>query len=159
MRPPWPWRLGRSAGLLLVLPVALAWLSSRGLAWLGAPPPQASPSAAMLAWLLWWGPLLETALLLAAAAAVTWRATRHRPSAGAGRVACTLIIGLSFLVAHVPQSGPAALASMPMALLLAGRAAHAVRQPARQVGLVHAPALYAMHVAYNASVLWIGSAA
>jgi heme/copper-type cytochrome/quinol oxidase subunit 3 len=148
--------LGRSTGLLVALAVPLAWLSGRLLAWLDAPVPHPAPSVAMLTRLLWWGPLMETALLLLAAFAVNRMAIRRRQRDGEGLAACTLIVGASFLAAHLLQFGPAALASAPAALLLAGVAAHAAQQPARQALLTRGPALFAMHAAYNASVLWMG---
>lgn len=145
------WHRGRSTAVLMALPVPLAWLSSCLLS--GGQARPAPPSADLLWRLLLWGPLLETALLLLAVLAVSRWALRHQRRGGTGMAATTLIVGMSFLAAHWLQAGVAALASAPMALLMAGVAAQAVLHPAYRTWAARGGLLFAMHALYNGAVL------
>ncbi len=151
--------LAGGIGLLLGAPVLLAWLAVRSLSMLAhggdalASPPLRPP----LARVLLMGPLLETALLMLSAAAVARALARRQPHASTNVAICAGIVGLSFIGSHVLQSGVAALASLPMALLLSVGAAYAVKQENKLAWARHGLALFAIHVLYNAWLLAFGS--
>jgi hypothetical protein len=157
-------RPDRAIGLVLVLPLLLAWQSAQTLPVLA----DAGASHAVLhkpvSQLVLWGPLLETALLILAARVVSRAIASRKAGISTQRnprrtlVACSTIIGMSFVGSHLAQNGEAALASLPMGLLLSAYVAHAAQQPAKSVLIQHGPRLFAMHAVYNAAVLALGGA-
>lgn len=150
-----PQRIAGALGLLLTLPLLLAWLAVQVLPILDRDrhPAVSLLSYRPLSWLLVWGPLLETVLLLLAAATVAQVLAKRQPESIYNTAICTGIVGLSFVASHILQSGTAALASLPMGLLLSAGAAYAVQRACR-FGLVrHALALFGGHALYNASLL------
>lgn len=150
-----PQRVGAVVGLLLTVPLLMAWLAIQVLPILGRDQHSAvlpSSDLSMYGFLLW-GPLLETALLLLASASVTYLLARRKFGRADNTATCTGIIGLSFVASHLLQNGTAALASLPMAILLSAGAAHAVQQFHILVIVRVGLALFAIHALYNASLL------
>lgn len=155
-----PQRVGAVFGLLLTVPLLMAWLATQALPFLDTDRHSTMlPSTGQsLSWLLLWGPLSETALLLLASAAVTQMLARRKPGSADNAAICTAIIGLSFIASHLLQNGTAALASLPMAILLSAGAAHAVHRFRLFFMLRVGLALFAIHALYNASLLGFGGA-
>lgn len=150
--------LAGGIGLLLGTPILLAWLAVRALSMLahGEDAVASLPLRLPLARVLLMGPLLETALLMLAAAAVARALALRQPHASANVAICAGMVGLSFIGSHVLQSGVAALASLPMALLLSLGAACAVQQENQRAWARHGVVLFAIHVLYNAWLLALG---
>ena len=164
MKPAMLQRPGRAIGLVLVLPLLLAWQSTQTLlVFADAGAGHAVPHQPVFRLVLW-GPLLETVLLILAAKvvshAIASHEVRHSTQRNPGRtvVACSTILGMSFVGSHLVQNGEAALASLPMGLLLSAGTAYAAQRPAKSVLVQHGPTLFAMHAVYNAAVLALGGA-
>lgn len=144
-------------GLLLMVPMLLAWLADQSLLALGfnrfplTPPPL---PARGLAEVLLWGPLVETAMLLCAAAAVTQAQSFRQPNAQSVTV-CAGIIGIAFVSSHLIQNGPAAFASLPMAVLLSTGAVYTVQKSDKRLWVRCGWNLFAIHAIYNATLLWM----
>ncbi|MGW8394395.1 hypothetical protein [Pseudoduganella sp. HUAS MS19] len=153
-------RLMLGAGLLLALPLSLAWLAARLAPQLGQwPAGGASPLAAQaLPQLVLVGPLLETGQLLLAAALVGRLPAQRSAAAGQGMLPCAAIIAFAFVASHVALRGTGAFASLPMALLLSAGAVLAVRQARAAMRAAYGAALFAAHAWYNAALLALGQA-
>ncbi len=145
--------LGRpgGAGLVLALPVALAWAAAHCAQRLDTRQGTEAATAVepSLGRVLLWGPLYETVLLLAAAAALARLLARDHAAAG--------LICLAFLSSHVAQRGGIALVSLPMAWLLSLGAVRAVRQRCPRTRGWQGGLLFLVHAWYNAALLWFSA--
>lgn len=145
---------------LLLLPLPLAWLAAR-LAiplsrWSSRPvSPLAAPALPQLVLV---GPLLETVQLMFAAALLVRLLAPRGTGAGQGMLHCAGIVALAFIASHVALRGMAALASLPMALLLSAGAVFAVRQARAMPRAICGLILFAVHALYNAALLVFGGA-
>lgn len=138
-----------AAGMLVLLPAALAWGAVQLAQRLGSKQGAAAATAIDPGRVLLWGPLYETVLLLSAAAALTRLLTRDRPAA--------LLIWIAFVASHVAQRGGIALLSLPMAWLLAVGAVRTICQPGWRARAGCGIGLFLMHAWYNAALLWFAA--
>jgi hypothetical protein len=150
-------RLSLLVSLGLATPLLSATLSLLLVTSGGEPVANIEPLACLLAW----GPLLETVLLILAARAVLDVLDQCDTPAGRLRgdrhadTTCGVLVSISFFASHLIQNGPAAAASLPMALLLSAGAVHAARRSFRSTFLLHGPVLFTLHAGYNAAVLYL----
>lgn len=145
---------------LLTLPLSLAWLAVRLLVHLGSwsPRPVSPLAVQALPQLVLVGPALETVQLMLAAALVGRLLAQRRPDAGRNILQCAGIVAFAFIASHVALRGIAALASLPMALLLSGGAVLAVGPARTALRAAYGLILYVVHAWYNAALLVLGGA-